>query len=259
MLILSLSLLARTLGFSAKNQLHDIKSAIVNQAAFPNADATTIPFDTIDCDSVNYSNNFVSQIISRDVYTKCANSRHEECLNLFDRYKTSLIRCEVLDETSLNVRWNATWIPVGSSWLYDFATIMNWKVTSKSPDAAKRVVFSWKNVFGLFSEAFATGNIVLPISLVEGSTIVRVTDKLISVKESIELVAEADKNRLQNRRVAQELASWLDVKRPPGEESSADEWASAFRQRILSGVAGAGALDVDPNESIFSAISVPRV
>ena len=44
---------------------------------------------------------------------------------------------------------------------------------------------------------------------------------VISPRESIDPVAVADKNRLQNGRVAQELASWIDVSRqPPREEAS---------------------------------------
>lgn len=255
-LSLTLGVLTATFGFSSINKLRTIKLEIVDRASMPNGDASSIPFDTIECGSIDYSNDFVSQSMPRDAYVKCATWRHEECISLFDRYTTSLIRCEVVDETSLNMRWNATWIPVGSNWLYDFANVMNWEVTSKSPDPSMRVVFSWKNVFDLFGRAFATGKIALPISLIEGSTIVRVigksgcADLSLSVKESIDLVAEADKGRLQNRRVAQELASWLDIRRPPDYKESKDveTWASIVRQRILSGVAGAGALDVDPME-----------
>jgi hypothetical protein len=121
----------------------------------------------------------------------------------------------VLDEMSLNIRWNATWIPLGSSWLYNLADFMRWDVIKKSPNSALRVVFSWKSVLDLFSRAFATGCITLPISLVEGNTIVTIHENpeyetIIVVKESIDLVSEADSCRLENRRVAQELASWLD-------------------------------------------------
>ena len=62
------------------------------------------------------------------------------------------------------------------------------------------------------------------------------------------MVLEADKNRLQNRRVAQELASWIDVsRRPPNFD--VDDWAGMISKRILSSVPGAGALDFDPNEN----------
>ena len=74
---------------------------------------------------------------------------------------------------------------------------------------------------------------------------------IISLKESIDLVSEADKGRLENRRVAQEVASWIDVSRRPPEKEfgiDANEWAGVVRQRMLMGVPGAGALDVDPNE-----------
>ena len=183
------------------------------------------------------------------------------------------------------------WIPPGSTWLYNLAEVAKWNVTKKCSDSSIVATFSWRSVLDLFQRAFATGEITLPISMVEGNTVLSlsyhntiVEEKVgstskskeaktvsstivsISLKESIDLVAEADKNRLQNRRVAQELASWIDVSRRPtititpttirkntkdnnnDSRMDADEWAGIVRQRVLSGVTGAGPLDVDPNE-----------
>ena len=178
------------------------------------------------------------------------------------------------------------WIPPGSTWLYNLAEVAKWNVTKKCSDSSIVATFSWRSVLDLFQRAFATGEITLPISMVEGNTVLSLsyhntiegkskeasetvsstTIVSISLKESIDLVAEADKNRLQNRRVAQELASWIDVSRRPtititpttirkntkdnnnDSRMDADEWAGIVRQRVLSGVTGAGPLDVDPNE-----------
>jgi len=116
----------------------------------------------------------------------------------------------------------ASWIPAGSTWLYTLADIANWNVTRRVPDYTKISKFSgYKAIFTLFQKAFNTGCITLPISLVEGNTLLSINDYdtascdniSISIKESIDLVAEADKCRLQNRRVGQELAEWLDVSR----------------------------------------------
>ena len=266
MLFLVITLITGLCHCFSVSKINRIKSAITDQLPIK-GDAISIPLDMSDCNSISFSSDFVSQQITLDTYSSFARDRHEACTNLFDGYQTSLVRCELLDETTLNVRWNATWIPDGSSWLYQLANLIQWDITTKSPDPAVTVVFSWKSVFNVFQKAFATGGIVLPVSLVEGSTIVKFSDTSTTVKieESIDLVTEADKNRLQNRRVAQELASWLDVRRPPDTDSiNVDEWAGMVRQRILSGVPGAGALDIDPNEdgeagvalAIFGVISL---
>ena len=95
------------------------------------------------------------------------------------------------------------------------------------------------------------GNTAISIGEKKGSDGSDVVNFIISLKESIDLVSEADKGRLQNRRVAQEVASWIDVSRRPPEKEfgiDANEWAGVVRQRMLMGVPGAGALDVDPNE-----------
>jgi hypothetical protein len=199
--------------------------------------------------------------LSASEYEEFTTSRHTDCINLFDNYETNLIRCEKLNEQSINIRWKATWIPSGSTWLYNFATdFARWRVDCKSPDPAIVSTFSWKAVFDTFSTAFVTGNITLPISCVEGNTVLTIKhvedeadsgrggELVVTIKESIDLVSEADKNRIQNRRVAQELASWLDVSRRPP-KFNVDDWAGMVRQRILTSVPGAGALDVDPNES----------
>lgn len=268
--ILALGIITNCNAFS-HSKVHRIKSAVINSADL-NGDATNILFPSMGCKSILYSSDFVSQqLIPLDAYDKYSKQQHRECINLFDGYESFLIRCEVIDETSLNIRWNATWIPSTSLWLYDLANLMRWDITRKSPDPSLMVVFSWKSVFALFQMAFGTGRIVLPISLIEGSTFVTVSTKedTIAIQESIDLVSKADANRLQNRRVAQELASWLDIRRPPDAEQSIDEdkWAGIVRQRILIGVNGAGALDIDPNEEdetrvalvIFSLVSLAAV
>jgi len=203
-----------------------------------------------------FASDFVpKQEISLIEYDKFTRSRHNDSIILFDGYTTENVRCEAMDETRLNVRWRASWIPAGSTWLYNLADSAGWIVEKRSPDSTKVATFSWRSVFGLFSQALLTGTITLPISSVEGNTVIAIDESSdmkicrVSIKESVDLVSEADRDRLQNRRVAQELASWLDVSRRPDECGiSAEEWADTVRSRILAGVPGAGTLDVDPNE-----------
>lgn len=260
---------------SKEGQISHIKSIIIESNALQpqqdrsSRDASTISIKQIrnELDNnnmiisrVSYSSDFSSIMkLSASEYDKFTTSRHTDCINLFDKYNTNLIRCEKLNEQCINIRWNATWIPSGSTWLYNLGEFAGWKISVKSPDPAVVSTFSWKSVFNTFSNAFATGNITLPISCVEGNTLLTIKqaqdgtedsggDLTLTIKESIDLVSEADKNRIQNRRVAQELASWIDVSRRPP-QFNVDDWAGMVRQRILSSVPGAGALDVDPNES----------
>ena len=244
--------------------INRIKSIITND---DNIDATVIPLEKIleingsnedDKIKMTYTTDFGSEEISISNYTKFTKERNFDCINLFDDYDNNIIRCETIDTSTLNVRWNATWIPAGSTWLYSLADLANWNITRKVPDYTKISKFSgYKAIFTLFQKAFNTGCISLPISLVEGNTLLSIKDDdtascddgsvSISIKESIDLVSEADKCRIQNRRVGQELAEWLDVsRRPPSIDY--DEWASIVRQRVLTNVPGAGPLDVDPNE-----------
>ena len=120
-----------------------------------------------------------------------------------------LVRCEVLDDSSCNIRWNVTFIPSGSTWIYSLAKSAGWEIRTKSPDPSSVAVFSWRSVFGLFQRAFETGSVTLPIVLIEGSTRLFLSRTGLVISETVDLIEEADKKRLQNRRVAQELASCL--------------------------------------------------
>ena len=220
--------------------------------------------------------------ISVQQYTRYTSSRHADCIDLFDRYESSIIRCEKISNTrtpqahveEFNIRWEASWISASSVWLFDLADAAGWQIEKQVPDSSRVSSFSWMSVGQVFQKAFQTGTIQLPVFVVEGNACLKIRKDddvspdvhvpvIISIKESIDLVREADLSRLQNRRVAQELASWLDVSRRPlqmdGEESV---WAATVRERILTGVPGAGPLDVDPNEDgpggflIFGALCI---
>ena len=107
-------------------------------------DATTIPIADIihhDADlstTVSYASDFVTrqETLSISAYSQFTQARHADCMQLFDGYKTKLVRCETLDDSSLNMRWEASWIPAGSSWLYNLADIAGWEVIKRRHDPA---------------------------------------------------------------------------------------------------------------------------
>eukprot|EP00980_Cylindrotheca_fusiformis_P028922 scaffold22677_cov139-Cylindrotheca_fusiformis.AAC.6 len=197
---------------------------------------------------------------SADEYLEYTEKRHAACQELFDRYRCKLLRCEELmgskidhyQQKEINIRWESSWISASSVWLFNLAETIGWDIDLQCPDPTKISTFSWKRVGKMFQVAFQTGTMTLPVYTVQGSTRLSVDErkKCLHLLESIDLVEEADRLRLQNRLVAQELASWLDVsRRPPLPLEAADEWASIVRQRILTNVPGAGALDIDPNDN----------
>jgi hypothetical protein len=182
-------------------------------------------------------------------YIVFTSKRHRDCSELLDRYETETLRCDKINQETFNIRWKACWVSSGSVWLYDLADLVGWEIQTKVPDSSRRSTFSWTRVALLFSDAFSSGTITLPISEVVGNTRISIdgTDICSSIEESIDLISEADTGRLENRLVAQELASWLDIsRRPTGFDK--DDWAALVRERILVNTPGAGVLDIDPNE-----------
>lgn len=238
----------------------DVRSLLLSHTSIPNSDNTRIPeslFKSLQHDfesiPITYKSDFdeSSEYYTCEQYLAMSYEAHEACLDLFDNYDTSLMRCEQLSfDNSCQeymLRWKATWQMSSSAWLYNFADLMGFNVIQVVPDSSSIVTFSWKNVFNVFANAFETGNITLPIAQVDGSTRLKLTNDKITIEESYDLIREVDLSRLQNRKTAQEFASWLDVSRKP-KGKSREDWEGIVRSRVLNNVVGTGVLDIDPNE-----------
>ena len=199
---------------------------------------------------VSYTSDLISKRdLNVEDYISFTSKRHRDCSDLLDRYQTETVRCGNISQDTFNIRWKASWVSSGSLWLYDLAGLFGWDVETKVPDSSRRSTFSWISVVNLFSNAFSSGTITLPVNEIKGNTRISLDSRgsCFSIGDSIDLILEADKGRLENRLVAQELASWLDIsRRPPGFDK--DDWAASIRQRILANTPGAGVLDIDPNE-----------
>lgn len=121
-----------------------------------------------------------------------------------------------------------------------------WQVERFDLDATAESSFSWRAVADLFSKAASTRRLALPCACVEGRAVLRFSDDGLCVahRESVDMVALAAASRLRNRKVAADTAAFLDVRRPP--QVCADAWAAEVALSVLSGVPGAGALDIEP-------------
>ena len=92
--------------------------------------------------------------ISVQQYTRYTSSRHADCIDLFDRYESSIIRCEKISNTrtpqahveEFNIRWEASWISASSVWLFDLADAAGWQIEKQVPDSSRVSSFSWMSV-----------------------------------------------------------------------------------------------------------------
>ena len=182
-------------------------------------------------------------------YCKAADQWHTDSLELLTGYKTSVLRISTVDDEVL-VRWRAEWAPSSSGWFASLGAAMGWTIVRFDVDPRKVSTFSWRAVGTLLATAAKTGSLRLPASAIEGSARLRLEQRndgsmvVTSHREAIDLIREADAKVLQNRRCAQDLAMFLDLRRPDSVDS--EDWASEVRARVLSGVPGAGALDIEP-------------
>lgn len=218
-------------------------------------DATTLPREALS-PAFRYRGPLRGASLSRDEYCAATARWHADCERLLDGYSTSVTRCAALgSEVHVGVNWEAEWRPVTSQWLAGVAAALRWSVTRAplNPEVIK--TFSWRGVGRLLWQAACTGEIQLPCALIQGRSVLTLEDPqenngagyVISAEETLSLVDLAAASRLRNRRVAQDVAEWLDVARRPEGEAPVD-WEYRVRAAVLSGVPSAGPLDIDPSE-----------
>ena len=124
--------------------------------------------------------------------------RQEDYQELFINYTTCILRSSSSPNNAkqMIIRWRAQWVPPGSKELPYIPPPNN-------------------NNNGTTTMMIRSKNVTTIIIIIDGKKkrIVK------SVKESIDIVQEADRNTLLNRKVAQEAVSCLDVSRRPPHET----------------------------------------
>jgi hypothetical protein len=182
-----------------------------------------------------------------DEYCASATRWHtESCASLLD-YQTKVLRVAPIGEDEVSVRWRVEWSADSSRWLVFLARAVGWKIVRSDVDPRVLSQFSWGKVGQLFATALSTGTLRLPASAVEGTarlTLAKGEREIVAHRETIDLVDLADSGALLNRRSAQDVATFLDFRRPASADP--DAWAGQVRARVLSGVPGAGPLDIEP-------------
>jgi hypothetical protein len=114
--------------------------------------------------------------------------------------------------------------------------------------------FSWRAAFSLLARAVATGVLPLPQACIRGTAALTFapadasgagdTPQLLRHVERLELTPVFAAGRARNRRVARDLISFLDGRRPPG--TSQSEWDASMHTALsLQSVPGLGQFDID--------------
>lgn len=181
-------------------------------------------------------------------YSAAAQSWHADCCDLLGpRYTTSVLRVAPLSADEVTLRWRAEWSPDSIKWLERLAGVAGWQIERFDLDPYTESSFSWAGVAKLFQQAAATGTIRLPAACAEGLATLRFDAEsglCVSHRESVDVVSLAARELLRNRKVAQNNAEFLDIRRPPSVDS--DVWAVEVAAGVLAGVPGAGPLDIEP-------------
>ena len=205
----------------------------------PEAVAPNIIFES-DCCSIS----------GAAAYSAAAERWHADAEKLLQPYRSTCVRCAWLDERSVSVRWRAEWVPSTLAWAPSLAWLLQWRIERYDIDPTMVSTFRWGAIARLFRRAFVTGTLRLPAAAVEGSARLTLDDAgelVVLHRETIDLVGLSDASMLQNRRVAQDVAEFLDVARRP-DSIAPEDWSATVRARVLTGVPGAGVLDIEPTE-----------
>mmetsp|Transcript_8151 Transcript_8151/g.17715 ORF Transcript_8151/g.17715 Transcript_8151/m.17715 type:complete len:269 (-) Transcript_8151:140-946(-) len=198
-----------------------------------------------------------SSLRGSEEYQSVAVGWHREANKLLGgmkcSYRTSILRCNSIEQGRAMIRWRAEWIPGGIEWIVSLSEVAGWSIQYIDQDPRTLSTFRWGGVRDLIARAVTQGNITIPCASVEGTAYLEIdseSGKCTRHKERIDTISEADGNRLLNRKVARNTAEFLDIRRPPNVDP--DEWAGIVESRVLSGVPGAGALDIEPMDQTES-------
>ena len=190
-------------------------------------------------------------LTTADEYSKSATRWHSESRDSLLDYQTTVLRVASIGDNEVSVRWRAQWSADRSKWLVALAQALRWEIVLIDVNPREVSQFSWAKVGQLFATALSTGKLRLAASAVEGTARLTLTPcqeestyVVTSHRETIDLVELADAGALYNRRSAEDVATFLDFRRPCRAEP--DAWADQVRARVLSGVPGAGPLDIEP-------------
>ena len=213
------------------------------------AGSTMLPPEAVIAEDISFTSALCT-LHAADDYCESATRWHtESCASLLD-YETIILRVAPLGDDQVSVRWRVQWSADSSRWLIFIARAFSWKIVRSDVDPRVVSQFSWAKVGQIFKNALSTGTLRIPASTVEGTARLTLAKGemeepvVVSHRESIDLVDLADAGTLLNRRSAQDVATFLDFRRPA--RADPDEWAEQVRARVLSGVPGAGTLDIEP-------------
>ena len=92
----------------------------------------------------------------KEAYTAAASRWHADAVDLL-QYKTTLIKVASISEDEVVVRWRAEWEPATLQWAPALAAALRWRIERFDVDPGVISTFRWRDVFRLFSTAFATG------------------------------------------------------------------------------------------------------
>lgn len=80
----------------------------------------------------------------------------------------------------------------------------------------QKTQFRWKALFKLFATAFRTGMLNIPVSAIESTWTVTVSDdgSRVSLKERTWLIPMFQQLKVKNRRIARDMLQWQEVRQP---------------------------------------------
>ena len=217
------------------------------------ADPTVAPPD-LAAPQIRYSSELdLGTARGAGAYTSSSARWHQDALNLLKDYAVQVERCSALGTGAgdVGVNWCATWAPDSTAQVAGIAAALGCEIERFEAPFDQMSKFSARALLALLWTAATTGKMRLPGAVIRGRAVLTFdldTGLCTAHRETLDLMAEADTGRIQNRLSATSLATFLDVCRRP-DDVAPEAWEKAVRERALDGVSGTAFVDIQPNES----------
>ena len=156
----------------------------------------------------------------RERYKMCAAAWKLQLLDECPDACVSVVRVAQVDPETVSVRYNISWTPPNAAWLVTLGNaVPGWRVVRVDllHRLRERSKFRWKAVFDLFWRAATTGDLIVPLAVIQCTASLafeagECPPTLLLHRETFDLLQSVYSGELQNRGLARDLLLFLDTR-----------------------------------------------
>ena len=177
------------------------------------------------CERLVFSDG-LQEFAGPESYVECAAAWRRQLLDEVPDAAVSIVNVAQIEPEMVTIRYNISWTPPNAAWLESLGkSVPGWRVVKMDllHRLRERSVFKWRNLFGLFWRAATTGDLLVPLAVIQCTAALTFASDhpeagppvLVRHGEAFDLLQSVYTGELQNRALARDLLLFLDTRCAP--------------------------------------------